>query len=238
MKRVRRIIPVVVLILTVAAAALILSACGNKSMRAAACNHDYYLSDYSAPTATKNGYNVYTCKICGNSYKEIIPSTGIEASIANDSNTTPEDNGFSKNSRTVKLFDLPIYSDDNNNAVNTLNYPYDVQDYDGYHHNDCYMVATANEQYRSRYIRYDLEGKYSTLSGKIYSHTGEPGSAWLEFYDGDDFLYSTAKLSKDNTSTEFEIDISGVKYLTVYPVNDGSANSASWFVTDRITVAK
>ena len=58
------------LLALVLAVSVALSGCGGNKKD---CAHDYYASDYSAPTASENGYNEYTCKKCGDSYKEVIP---------------------------------------------------------------------------------------------------------------------------------------------------------------------
>lgn len=205
-----------------------LASCGEKQ-----CNHNYRLTDHTAATATRNGQNVYTCSECHNSYSEVIPATGVSASKGEDESTTSNNGGFGSNSRTVRLFDLPVYSDDGNNAVSTLTYYSEaVKDSLGYKHEDCYGVCTSTT--RSRYIRYDLNGKYATLSGTIYSRDG--GVAWLEFYDGEEFLFSTNRLSESNPVVEFEFDIAGVEYLTVYPCRE-SYDKGSWVITE-ITVTK
>ena len=54
------------LLALVLAVSVALSGCGGNKKD---CAHDYYASDYSAPTASENGYNEYTCKKCGDSYK-------------------------------------------------------------------------------------------------------------------------------------------------------------------------
>lgn len=193
------------------------------------CTHDYYLSDYVAPSSGSNGYNVFTCKKCGDSYREVVPSAGKQQA-EEESN-----GGFGKSSRTVRLFDLPVYSK-SENTVSFLEYVSDDTDTNGYRHSNCYMIA-ANSIRNGTYLRYDLAGEYSTLSGKIYQLRGNTGVMWLEFYDGDEFLFSTDKLNDENKSVEFEFDISGVEYLTVYAERESYIDGI-WIIADQIEITK
>ena len=42
----------------------------------APCSHSYTLSDLQAATCTVDGFNVYTCDKCGDSYQETVPTPG------------------------------------------------------------------------------------------------------------------------------------------------------------------
>ena len=62
------------------------------------------------------------------------------------------------------------------------------------------------------------------------------GVIYVEFYDGDEFLGSTAKMTYENFSTEYELDISNVKYLTIH-VQPDTYNGDS-VIFDPITISK
>lgn len=200
------------------------------------CDHAYYRSDYQAPGAGTNGYSVYTCRKCGENYRETEPAlNGNTSSQMPTFQNKEEDvsNGYGKTSRTIRLFDLPVYS--KSNGLNPLDYVSDCLDTNGYRHKDCYMIAGSTDGYK--YLRYELDGKYTTLSGSIYQLEKNTGTMWLEFYDGDEFLFSTARLGENNKNVEFEIDITGVNHLTVYPMAE-NLYYGCWIIADQITISK
>ncbi len=199
------------------------------------CNHAYYRSDYQAPSTGINGYSVYTCRNCGDSYRETEPAFSGSVSSQNSASEKEDNNsGYSKNSRSIKLFDLPLYSKDTG-YIDTVDYVTERLDTNGYRHKNCYMLCTSESG--SKYVRYDLGAKYSTISGNLYQLEGNTGTMWLEFYDGDEFLFSTGRLSDNQKNVSFEFDISGVNYLTVYPMTSSFYNS-SWIIADQITITK
>ncbi len=206
------------LLALVLAVSVALSGCGGSKKD---CAHDYYASDYSAPTANENGYNEYTCKKCGDSYKEVIPMLSAEVTSTDDT-----DNGYKKDDRTVRLFDLPVYSSNREPS-----YLSDYTDDAGYRHENCYEMMRG-------WVRYDLDGKYSKLNCKLYADVNDmiSGVIYVEFYDGDEFLGSTAKMTYENFSTEYELDISNVKYLTIH-VQPDTYNGDS-VIFDPITISK
>ena len=199
-----------------------LCGCGNKAD--SNCEHDYYTSDYSAPTASENGYTEYTCSKCGNSYKEVIPMSS-SAETDNTQDDEESDGGHKKDDRTINLFELPIYT----SRGLEPNFFADREDDAGYRHSNCYLLSNDS------WVRYDLDGKYSTLKCKLYADYNLQGKIAIKFYDGEDFLGSTAKLSKDNTSVEYELDISGVKYLTI-ECEEGAYSD--YIICDPITISK
>ncbi len=191
------------------------------------CNHSYYLSNYSAGSGSVNGYNEYTCSNCGNSYREIIPAK----SASSDDNTELEDLTRKK---AVSLFDLPVYSDKNvfSSAVNSLSYCSEKTDVDGWKHTNCYQFCGSPHEC---WVRYELDGKYNTLSGKIFDYNDEGGTGWLEFYDGEDFVATSPKIGEGTSSAEFEIDISDVQYLTVH---FRATEVGTWMIADKLIVSK
>jgi len=201
------------------------------------CDHNYYLADYAEATSSGNGYKKFTCSSCGNFYQEVTPAK--EASIheeerKNNSDIPEEITPDLTRKRSVKLFDLPIYSDLRafSGGVDRLHYISEEADVDGWKHSDCYKICGSSIE---TWVRYELNGKYTVLSGKLYAARNFDNSAWLEFYDGEEFLAATPKLSDSATSIEFEIDISGVDYLTVHFCSDDSSN---WMIADDIVLTK
>lgn len=61
---------------------------------------------------------------------------------------------------------------------------------------------------------------------------------WLDFYDGDRYLFSTPTVNASQSSVTFSYDISGVKYLTMYPMQDrnDSFSENPWLIADPIMI--
>lgn len=195
------------------------------------CNHNYYLSDYSEATSSSTGFKKFTCSGCGSSYQEVIPTKTANAPMEAPQNTTaiPEETTPDlTRKRSVNLFDLPVYS----SKADMIYYCAEDTDADGWKHTDCYCIAGLDYE---NWLRYEVNGNYTTISGNLYASYSNYGSGWLEFYDGENFLAATPKISSENTSTEFEIDITNVEYLTV---RSCSNTSQYWMIADDILLTK
>lgn len=191
------------------AMAFVFSLCGCSSKADEPCAHNYYLSDIVDATTKSTGTKTFTCSKCGDTYTELIPKQEDSPVQDNTSKETEPEEDLTRK-RSVNLFDLPIYYDHGSYIV----YVPEVMDIAGYGHDKCYVL---NASYGEDWARYELDGKYTTLTGTIYAQEGDFwASGWLEFYDGDEFLATSPKVNENDVSAEFEIDITGVKYLTVY----------------------
>jgi len=222
-----------IILIVLTALLMVVSFCGCSAASQKDCNHNYYLFDYAEASTTTNGYKEFTCSNCGNSYKEIIPiKEAIEAKEANAMvpQTTKEEAPDLTRKRSVNLFDLPVYSDKEvfSGGVNDLCYSPEKTDVDGWKHKDCYMICGST--YES-WVRYEINGKYTTVSGNLYDANSSGGSGWLEFYEGEDFLAATPKVDNENSSVEFEIDITGVEYLTVHFC---ATKAGTWMIADDV----
>ena len=212
-------------------AIMVTTLCGCSVIPQKNCNHNYYLADYTDATSSANGYKKFTCSNCGDFYQEVIPAKegSIQKEEHNNISDKPEETTPDlTRKRSVKLFDLPVYSDKDP----WLHYISEEDDVDGWKHSDCYKLCGSRTE---SWVRYELDGKYAMLSGNLYAARNFDDSAWLEFYDGEEFLAATPKLSDNATSVEFEIDISGVDYLTVHFCSDDSGN---WMIADDIILTK
>ena len=215
------------LLALVLAVSVALSGCGGNKKD---CAHDYYASDYSAPTASENGYNEYTCKKCGDSYKEVIPMLSSDGTD-NTQDDEESNGGHKKDDRTINLFELPIYS--SSYWTSEPSFESDYLDISGYHHKNCYILWSGEND---GWVRYDLGGSYSKLSCKLYGAYNSYGDTYVEFYDGDEFLGSTARMNQENPSVEYELDITGVEYLTIHC--KGESYNSTHVIFDPITISK
>lgn len=197
---------------------LSLCSCGIGSNEAA-CSHNYYLSDYSDATSSTNGYQKFTCSNCGHTYQEVIPAKGTDTSKTEEADLTRK--------KSVNLFDLPVYSE-HIGIVVPLSYCSERTDVDGWKHTNCYEICGSTEE---EWIRYELNGKYTTIVGELFDANDSGGAGWLEFYDGEDFIAATPKVDKNTSSVEFEIDITGVEYLTVHLC---ATETGTWMIADDI----
>lgn len=204
---------------------LSLCACGS-NIADEACIHNYYLSDYCEATSSSNGYKKYTCSNCEHTYQEVLPMR--EESAASDTKEAGEVDLTRQ--RTANLFDLPVYSNKNvlTGAVDSLKYCSERTDVEGWKHTNCYEICGGTDE---RWIRYELNGKYTTIIGELYDANNSGGAGWLEFYDGEDFLAATPRIDENSSSVEFEIDITGVEYLTVRLC---ATKAGTWMIADDI----
>lgn len=215
------------MLVLVIVATMLLSLFGCSSNKQTACTHNYYLADYADATASANGYKKFTCSNCGNSYQEVVPAKGEAAA----SDTKETEGADLTRKKSVNLFDLPVYSDKMGNVV-SLSYCSERTDVDGWKHKNCYEICGSKNE---EWVRYELNGKYSTIDGKLFRAGDGNGAGWLEFYDGDDFIAATPKVDKTTTSAEFVIDITGVEYLTVHFC---ASESGTWMIADQIMLIK
>ena len=201
---------------------LCFTACGKTE-----CQHEWYLSNHVAATATSNGSNQYTCKKCGQTYSEVIPATGGNQTQPSQNTAAPK--------REYTLFDLKEYSK-SQDIIDFVSYTTEVNDSAGYVHKNVYCVSGFEPG--ERYYRYELKGEYKNLSGKLYAtlqHGNTTG--WLEFYDGDRFLYRTPRVAGEKPdSVAFSVDLTGVNYLTVYFKAEGYGGTL-WMILDPIIIS-
>lgn len=206
---------------------IVLSGCTLLPSLSKECSHNYYLSDYSAASSSKNGYNLFTCSECGNTYKETIPATDASGT---------ETNSSKKSSSQVPLLSLPVYSQ-SNDIVSIVEYKSSTEDIDAWKHTDCYTICCEDSNTSlENFLRWELDEQYSTVSGTIYMKQGADNSYWLTFYDGDKLLYTTSRLTSENTSVSFEFNVSNVEYLTMYAWLDGLSYNGCWIIADNIYI--
>jgi len=201
----------------------LLSSCGEKT-----CEHEFYLSDYVAPTATENGHNDYACLNCGTTYQEAIPATGETEG--------PTGGGFGEEptpSRTLDLLSFPAYSSSDSAAIAHLQYEAEILDFDNWKHENCYQICCGFSD--DCFRRWELNGGYSEVTGTVYMRQGNSNSYWLEFYDGEQLIFTTPRLSATNTKVEFSFDVTGVEYLTMYGRKEG-ATAGTWIIADPIHI--
>lgn len=222
------------ILIALIAAIMITTFCGCSAIPQKPCKHNYYLADYAESTASSNGFKKFTCSNCGNSYQEVIPAKEVSTreETSTDTSYIPEETTSDLTRKyAVNLFDLPVYSSEYG-YVKTLTYSAEETDTDGWKHKDCYMLCGSTYE---NWYRYELNGTYTTVSGNLYDYNKTGGSGWVEFYDGENFLAATPKIDDNYTSVEFEIDITGVEYLTVHLC---STEPGVWMIADDIILTK
>lgn len=212
---------------------ILLTICGCTTAAPQNCNHNYYLSDYVEASNMTNGHKHFTCSNCGHSYDEVIPKKDPSSNPSEKTEPTQVEEDPTRK-RSVKLFDYPMYSNHDviTGVVDLLKYCSEETDVDGWKHTDCYKICGSTTD---AWIRYEINGNFSTVSGRIFDFNNSGGSGWLEFYDGEDFLASTKKVGDGVSSIEFEFDIAGVKYLTVY---FRATSAGTWMIADDIMMTK
>ena len=138
---------------------------------------------------------------------------------------------------SCRLLELDPYSTDDH-TVDTARYYPSIKDTAGFVHKNCYTLR--GDKRGDNYVRWDLDGKYAEITGTLYTQGDNSGTLWLDFYDGETYLFSTPKLSKQQKSVTFSYDITGVKYLTVYPMQDkdDSFSKDELMIADAIVISR
>ena len=190
------------------------------------------------------GINELTVYLCRDN-NQTIPANGwIYSDLLVLKSSQKTSDFIESNQSTVELpelsflFDLPVYSVIYNGNV----YPIDtnstnIEDAEGnlhfggfYDHILCKGTSKTDESGQS-FVRYQINGKYTKISGKIYAQASTKDS-WLEFYDGNRYIGSTNVINTDNPCTEVNINVSGVQNLTVYLCTNQNSHSGSWIISE------
>lgn len=182
---------------------------------------------------------------CANSNTSSVPVTPVQNNQQSQGSPAPiatsenfiSDQGYGKTSKKINLFDLGTYSD-SGKAVDPWSFYTSIEDVKGYKHENAYGFSCTSGD--DNWVRFDLNGKYTTLEGTIYRREpmiGNEDVSWLKFCDGEDFLYTTGKLSENNYTTSFTVDVTGVKYLTIYFCSESSYWNG-FIIADPLVISK
>ncbi len=75
-----------------------------------------------------------------------------------------------------------------------------------------YIIASS-----SSYAEYYTNGKFSKITGKVVPHKshGDEASAQMRIYADDMLVYSSADITRKTECFEFDVDISGAKFIRI-----------------------
>lgn len=198
--------------------------CSSSEPEEPQCEHQFYRSDYVAPTELENGYDEYTCLNCDKTYQEVIPAEGQAETKEESSDPS---------SHTLDLLSFPAYSSSDSTAIAHLQYEAEILDFDNWKHENCYQICCGFSD--DCFRRWELNGGYSEVTGTIYMRQGNSNSYWLEFYDAEQLIFTTPRLSATNTKVEFSFDVTDVEFLTMYGRKEG-ATAGTWIIADPIQI--
>ena len=133
------------------------------------------------------------------------------------------------------LLGLTAYYSSDSPAISHLAFEPERLDYEGYRHTNCYIICCSPSD-DGCYRRWNLSSQYSTLSGSITMLQGGDNSYWLEFYNGNDLIYKTDRLSSTNTTVKFSFNIAGVNDLTMRSYCSLGGLNGSWIIADYINI--
>ncbi len=134
-----------------------------------------------------------------------------------------------KSNKKVSIFDLKTFkgeggwhkSTDDIDYTDTYDNEY-VTSYWGKHY-------AISENIKTSLPIYLLDNKYSVCEGQMAWSKGSKnieGSAWLEFYSGDECIYTTEPISADSKILDFSFSVEGVEKLTI--VRNATKDMNDW----------
>jgi len=151
-----------------------------------------------------------------------------------DNQNVGANNDKTDNDKTVSIFTLETFQGsefwwNKSNTANSKNF-YSDNFIDTY--GNEYSSANLAEHYhlnkKDKYAStYLLDYNYSKCEGKIAwpkSDKNEEGSAWIEFYSGDELFYQTEPITASDRALSFEFSVEGVEKLTVVKKATRDAN--------------
>lgn len=137
----------------------------------------------------------------------------------------------------VSLSGLEMNLHKNDGIVLISSSSYETTDYEGYIHKYCTNILCDSPS-SGNYFGYDIGGRYSTLSGSLYGYDDREPVCWLEIYGDGELLCVTDKVSEDNPSTSFKVDVSGVKQLKIVPLCDSydAFSDTGWLLAEDLVL--
>lgn len=131
--------------------------------------------------------------------------------------------------KRVSIFDLETFKGEGGWHKSTYDIDYTdtydnefVTSYWGKHY-------AISENIKSSLPIYLLDNKYSVCEGQMAWSKGSKnieGSAWLEFYSGDECIYTTEPISADSKILDFSFSVEGVEKLTI--VRNATKDMNDW----------
>lgn len=110
---------------------------------------------------------------------------------------------------------------------------WDATDINGDTHNNCYYLHCSEFD---EYYAYNIGRGFSTLSADLYA-AEEDCVCWIEVYGNNSLLYSSPKLSENNASCSFTINVENIETIIIYPKTDNGYKGGS-IITEGFILSK
>ncbi|MCI7814152.1 MAG: NPCBM/NEW2 domain-containing protein [Lachnospiraceae bacterium] len=169
------------------------------------------------------------------SYMEIYANSGLW----NDNDDQTHEFGFVMEisddrdslKETQDLGELAL----NGKLTESSAYEYDSEISDS--HGNTYLSSYSLNASNEGYVTYDLNGEYTKISGILspYSRTEQNASMNIGFFGDGKLLYGKSGISGWQEACKFEIDVTGVKTLTIKTSNTGDYNNG-WVLLNDMTL--
>ena len=141
-----------------------------------------------------------------------------------DSNTS-----YDSHDKKVSIFDLETFKGEGGWHKSTDDIDY-TDTYDNEYPTSYWGKHYAiSENIKNSMPIYLLDNKYSICEGQMAWSKGSKnieGSAWLEFYSGDECIYTTEPISADSKILDFNFSVEGVEKLTI--VRNATKDMNDW----------
>lgn len=139
------------------------------------------------------------------------------------------ENTLSHSKKKVSIFDLETFKGDGNwfSLLYTAFSEEDFSDTYGNRYLNAYIgYHCATDKSASSTPTYLLDKKYNICEGQIAwskMYKDYEGSAWIEFYSGDECIYTTEPITADSRVLTFSFSVADIEKLTI--VRNGTSSS-------------
>lgn len=159
----------------------------------------------------------------------------VEAPVAPPAQQEEEETFFTASPVSLTSLEKNLHKYDVISLISSVSY--ETTDYEGYIHKNCTHILCDSPS-SGNCFGYDIGSRYSTLSGTLYGFDESQPVCWLEIYGDGELLCVTDKVSVENPSTSFEVDVSGVKQLKIVPLCDSydSFSDSGWLMAEDLVL--
>lgn len=165
----------------------------------------------------------------------VATTAPVEAPVAAPAQQEDDDNTFTAAPVSLSSLKMNLHKYDVISLISAS--AHTTTDYEGFIHKNCtHILCCAPDS--GNCFGYDINGQYSTLSGKLYGFDESEPVCWLEIYGDGELLGVTDKVSEDNPSTTFQFSVAGVKQLRIVPIceSNDSFSDNGWLIAEDLVL--
>ena len=159
----------------------------------------------------------------------------VEAPVAPPAQREEEETFYTASPVSLASLEKNLHKYDVISLISSSSYK--KTDYEGFIHQNYTDILCDNPS-KGNCFGYAIAGRYSTLSGSLYGYDETEPVCWLEIYGDGQLLCTTDKVSVENPSTSFEVDVSGVKQLKIVHLCDSydAFSDSGWLMAEDLVL--